>query len=168
MLTEEKSQKVFEVLDSLEISYEIFIHPPVATVDEAKDHWSDIRGSKAKNLFLRDQKGKKHYLVVLEQDKALNMKAFSDQFGLDKLSFASADRMNRYLGLDPGAVSPFGLINDKNKEVIVYLDQDVLSEGHVNFHPNVNTMTVNLSSEDFRRFLTAMGNPCHIVSIKSE
>jgi Ala-tRNA(Pro) deacylase len=96
------------------------------------------------------------------------MKAFSDQFGLDKLSFASADRMNRYLGLDPGAVSPFGLINDKNKEVIVYLDQDVLSEGHVNFHPNVNTMTVNLSSEDFRRFLTAMGNPCHIVSIKSE
>lgn len=161
----ERSQKVFDVLDALGISYETHTHPPVATVDEAKNHWDHIRGSKAKNLFVRDQKGKKHYLIVLEQDKPLNMKWFSEHFGLDKLSFASPERMEKYLGLQPGSVSPFGLINDQHKEVVVYIDEDVLSEGYVNFHPNVNTMTLNLSSEDFRRFLTSTGNKVNVVAI---
>jgi Ala-tRNA(Pro) deacylase len=165
MTNEERTQKVFDTLDALQIPYEAFTHPPVATVDEAKDFWGHIRGSKAKNLFVRDQKGKKHYLIILEQDKPLNMKWFSEHFGLDKLSFASPERMLKYLGLEPGSVSPFGLIHDTNKEVIAYIDDEIMQDGYVNFHPNVNTMTVNLSSEDFKKFLSAMGNACHFVTI---
>lgn len=165
---EEKSQKVFQVLDTLGIKFEVFNHPPLATVEEAKNYWSEIRGIKAKNLFLRDQKGKKHYLVILEQDKAISMKAFSEQFGLDKLSFASEDRLKRFLGLVPGAVSPFGLINDTQSEVIVYIDQDVFSDDYVNFHPNINTMTVNLSNDDFKKYLSAIGNLYYIINVSNE
>nr|WP_291403640.1 prolyl-tRNA synthetase associated domain-containing protein [Acidaminobacter sp.] len=162
---EERAQKVFDALDSMDLKYEVFSHPPVATVEEAKDHWDHIRGSKAKNLFVRDQKGKKHYLIVLEQDKPLNMKWFSEHFGLDKLSFASPERMEKYLGLQPGSVSPFGLINDANKEVVVYIDEEIMNEGYVNFHPNVNTMTLNMACEDFKNFLKATGNKVHFVTI---
>lgn len=165
MTSEERSQKVFEALDTMNIKYEVFTHPPVATVEEAKDHWDHIQGSKAKNLFVRDQKGKKHYLIVLEQDKPLNMKWFSEHFGLDKLSFASPERMEKYLGLLPGSVSPFGLINDANKEVVVYIDDEIMNDGFVNFHPNVNTMTLNMACEDFKKFLASTGNKVNFVSI---
>ncbi|SCZ77713.1 prolyl-tRNA synthetase associated domain-containing protein [Acidaminobacter hydrogenoformans] len=168
MTNEERAQKVFDALDGLGIGYEVHTHPPVATVEEAKNHWDHIQGTKAKNLFVRDQKGKKHYLIVLEQDKPLNMKWFSEHFGLDKLSFASPERMEKYLGLQPGSVSPFGLINDANKEVIVYIDEEVMGGGHVNFHPNVNTMTLNMASEDFKKYLKAMGNKVHFVAIHME
>ncbi len=158
-------QKVFEVLEQLGIDYNCKEHPPVFTVEEAEEVWKDIRGTHCKNLFLRDQKGKRHFLVVLEHLKQANLQDLSDQIGAGKLSFASEKRLSKYLGLETGAVSPFGLINDRQKEVEVILDKDLKKAEFVNFHPNVNTATVTITFKDFERFLDWCGNAVEYVSI---
>jgi Ala-tRNA(Pro) deacylase len=155
----EKEQKVYEALESLDISYVRHEHPPVFTVEEAEKHWEDIAGAHCKNLFLRNKKGNRHYLAVLESTKRADLKALEKQLGEDRLSFASPERLMRYLGLDTGAVSPFGLLNDIQKEVRVLIDQDLQEAETVNFHPNVNTATIGLSFSDFQKFLSFCGQP---------
>jgi len=158
-------QKVYDVLSDLKISYKYKNHPPVFTVEEAEDVWKDIEGTHCKNLFLRDQKGKRHFLVVLKHFKKADLKSLSEQIGTGKLSFASDKRLSKYLGLEAGAVSPFGLINDKQKEVQVILDKDLKDAEQVNFHPNVNTATVTISFKDFERFLDWCQNDVVYVNI---
>ncbi len=155
----EKEQKVYEALESLDISYVRHEHPPVFTVEEAEKHWGDIAGAHCKNLFLRNKKGNRHYLVVIESAKRADLKALEKQLGEDRLSFASPERLMRFLGLDTGAVSPFGLLNDSQKEVRVIIDQDLQEAETVNFHPNVNTATIGLSFSDFQKFLSFCGQP---------
>jgi Ala-tRNA(Pro) deacylase len=153
----EKEQKVYRTLDKLDIPYVRHEHPPVYTVEEAEQHWENITGAHCKNLFLRNKKGNRHYLVVLDSSKRADLKALEKQLGEDRLSFASPERMMRYLGLEVGAVSPFGLINDNQKEVKVIIDQDLKEADSINFHPNVNTATVGLSFSDFEKFLSFCG-----------
>ncbi|MCK4556625.1 MAG: prolyl-tRNA synthetase associated domain-containing protein [Candidatus Aminicenantes bacterium] len=153
----EKEQKVYEALESLEVSYVRHEHPPVFTVEEAEKHWEGITGAHCKNLFLRNKKGNRHYLVVLESTKRADLKSLEKQLGEDRLSFASPERLMRYLGLDTGAVSPFGLLNDSQKEVQVIIDQDLREAETINFHPNVNTATIGLSFSDFQKFLSFCG-----------
>ena len=154
----ESEQKVYEVLERLGISYVRHEHPPVFTVDEAEKHWGSITGAHCKNLFLRNKKGNRQYLIILESSKNADLKALTKQLGEDRLSFASAERLMRYLGLEAGAVSPFGLINDSNKEVQVVVDRDLKTVQRVNFHPNVNTATVRIDFADFEKFLAWCGN----------
>ncbi|MFQ6069445.1 MAG: prolyl-tRNA synthetase associated domain-containing protein [Candidatus Aminicenantales bacterium] len=150
--------KVYEVLEKLGISYTRLDHPPVFTVEEAEKHWEGIEGAHCKNLFLRNKKGNRHYLVVVESSKRVDLRELNKKLGEDRLSFASPERLMRYLGLEPGAVSPFGLINDKEKEVLVIVDLDLKSAGRVNFHPNVNTATVGINYSDFEKFLSWCGH----------
>ncbi len=157
MITENE-QKVYDLLDQLDISYTRYEHPPVYTVEEAKKYWQDIEGAHSKNLFLRNNKGSRHYLVILEQSKTADIKDLSGKLAAGKLSFASERRLKENLGLETGAVSPFGLINDQNKAVTVAIDRDLQQKGSVNFHPNVNTATINLSYRDFEKFLKHCGN----------
>ncbi len=154
----ESKQKVCEALKRLGISYVRHEHPPVFTVDEAEKHWGSITGAHCKNLFLRNKKGNRHYLIILESSKNADLKALTKQLGEDRLSFASAERLMRYLGLEAGAVSPFGLINDRNKEVQVVVDHDLKTVQRLNFHPNVNTATVGIDFADFEKFLAWCGN----------
>jgi Ala-tRNA(Pro) deacylase len=153
-----EEQKVYDVLDELNITYTRHEHPPVYTVEEAEKFWGEIEGQHAKNLFLRNNKGNAHYLVVLEKSKTVGLKDLSEKLGAGKLSFASAERLMKYLGLEAGAVSPFGLINDNQKSVEVVLDKDFEKGELVNFHPNVNTATLTISCSDFKRFLDSCGN----------
>lgn len=157
-------QKVYEILRELDIFYTKHEHPPVYTVEEAEQHWKNITGAHCKNLFLRNKKGKNHYLVLVESGKRVDLKALTSRLGEDRLSFASPERMMRYLGLEPGAVSPFGLINDRENAVVVVIDQDLKEASHVNFHPNVNTATVGITFADFEKFLTYCGNPIRYLS----
>ncbi len=157
MITESE-QKLLETLDQLKISYTRHEHPPVYTVDEAKKYWQDIEGAHAKNLFLRNNKGNRHYLVVLEESKTADLKGLSDKLGSGKLSFASERRLLDHLGLEVGAVSPFGLINDGRKAVTAVIDRDLSKSELVNFHPNVNTATITISYQDFEKFLRHCGN----------
>jgi Ala-tRNA(Pro) deacylase len=157
-------QKVYNILRELDISYTKHEHPPVYTVEEAEQHWENITGAHCKNLFLRNKKGKNHYLVIAKSEKRVNLKALTSRLGEDRLSFASPERMLRYLGLEPGAVSPFGLINDKENAVVVVIDRDLKEASHVNFHPNVNTATVGIAFTDFEKFLSYCGNSIRYLS----
>ena len=154
----ENERKVFEVLGKLGIAYVRHEHPPVFTVEEAKEHWAEVTGAHCKNLFLRNEKGSRHYLVIVEHSKKADLKRLTQQLGEDRLSFGSPERLMRYLGLTPGAVSPFGLINDGQKEVRVVIDQDLKDAERINFHPNQNTATVGISFADFEKFLSWCGN----------
>lgn len=156
MITENE-QKVYDTLDQLGIAYTRYEHPPVYTVEEAQQYWKDIEGAHAKNLFLRNNKGNRHFLVVLEQSKSADLKDLSGKLAAGKLSFASERRLNEHLGLETGAVSPFGIINDEKKAVTLVVDRFLKKKGSVNFHPNVNTATVNISYEDFEKFLKHSG-----------
>lgn len=154
----ENEQKLYDLFEELEISYTRHEHPPVYTVDEAKQYWQGIEGAHAKNLFLRNNKGNQHYLIVLEESKTADLAGLSMKLAAGKLSFASERRLMDHLGLETGAVSPFGLINDQQKAVKVVLDRDLAKTELVNFHPNVNTATITLSYGDFEKFLSHCGN----------
>lgn len=158
MVPYENEQRVYRNLEELGISYIRHEHPPVFTVEQAGRHWENVPGAHCKNLFLRNKKGNRHYLVIIEHSKTADLKLLTRQLGEDRLSFSSPERLMRYLGLEPGAVSPFGLINDSNKEIRVVLDQDLKKEGLINFHPNVNTATVGINFIDFEKFLNWCGN----------
>src|SRR5262245_12508574 len=156
---------VYARLAELGMAYERHEHPPVPTVEEAEQYWIGIDATHCKNLFLRNQKGNRHYLVVLVHSKKADLRAVADQIGDGKLSFASPERLMTHLGLAPGSVSPFGLINDAAHAVRVVLDFDLKAATRVSFHPNINTRTLVLAREDFEKFLSACGNPVQFVTI---
>jgi Ala-tRNA(Pro) deacylase len=156
---------VHERLRSLGIQFERYEHPPVATAEDAGPHWVGIEAMHSKNLFLRNQKGTKHYLVILEWSKRANLRGIADQIGDGKLSFASPERMMTYLGVTPGSVSPFGLIHDRDHHVRVAIDRDMRHATRVSFHPNINTATLTLAREGFERFLADCGNPVEYVAV---
>lgn len=160
-----QEQSVQARLQELGIAFTRYEHPPVATVDEASAHWAGIDATHCKNLFLRNQKGNRHYLVVLTASKKADLKAVADQIGDGKLSFASPERLMTHLGLTPGSVSPFGLINDREHVVRVVLDRDFQTATRLSFHPNINTVTLSIAAADFRKFLDACGNPIRHVTI---
>ena len=137
----------------------------MATVEEAERHWAGLDAMHFKNLFLRNQKGTRHYLLIVRHSKRADLRAAADQIGDGKLSFASPERLVGHLGLAPGSVSPFGLIHDKNRHVRVIIDRDLRTADRVSFHPNVNTVTLTLSRIDFERFLAECGNPVSYVTL---
>lgn len=157
--------QVRDALAALGIPFDRYEHPPVATAIEADEHWAGIEAAHCKNLFLRNQKGSRHYLVIVKHQKRADLRAVADQIGDGKLSFASPERLMTHLGVMPGSVSPFGLINDASHEVRVFLDRDLKEAQRISFHPNINTVTVVLAFADFERFLAARGNPVKYVTV---
>ena len=150
---------VYDALRLLGVTFQRFEHPPVFTVEQALEHWAGIDAVHCKNLFLRNKKGDRHFLVVAAHTTPVDIGAIAARVGEARLSFASAERLAAHLGLTPGAVSPFGLINDSSRRVRVLLDSTLRAAARVGFHPNVNTATIVLAFADFERFLAARGNP---------
>lgn len=161
----EAKEKVYEKLNSMGIKYEIIDHPPVYTIEEMDDLGITMKADICKNLFVRDAKGKKHYIVVLSKEKRADLSNIAAQIMSTKLSFGSEERLDKYLGLKKGAVSPLGIINDANKEVEVVFDKDLIGKENLGVHPNDNSSTVILSYEDLKRFVMENGNRIHYVSI---
>ena len=161
----EQERAVRARLDELGIGYTRHEHPPVATVDEAVQHWAGIDATHCKNLFLRNQKGNRHYLVIVEHSKRVDLRKLADQVGDGKLSFASPDRLRSHLGLTPGSVSPFGLINNSDRAVRVVVDRDLKSAPRLSFHPNIITVTLTIAAADFVKFLESCGNPVQTVGV---
>ena len=160
---DQREERVLERLTSLGIAFERFEHPPVPTVEEAQKHWAGIDASHCKNLFLRNQKGNRHYLVIIAYTKRADLRAVAAQIGDGKLSFASPERLMAHLGVEPGSVSPAGLVNDRDRHVRVYLDRDLKAATRISFHPNINTATLTVTFDDFERFLAACGNPVNFL-----
>lgn len=163
-MPEEREQKVYETLADLGIPYARYEHPPVFTVEQAIVHWQGIEGSHCKNLFVRNKKGNWHYLIIAEHLKKVDIQAIAKQLRSDRLSFASDERLKRYLGVSAGEVSPFGLLRDEGREVIVILDACLQNETFINFHPNVNTATLTISYADLLKFLAWRGNRVLVLS----
>ncbi|MEO8499861.1 MAG: prolyl-tRNA synthetase associated domain-containing protein [Vicinamibacteria bacterium] len=158
-------QPVLDCLRALGVAFERHEHPPVATVAEAELHWSGIEATHCKNLFLRNQKGDHHHLVVVTHAKRVDLRALAEQIGDGKLSFGSPERLLKHLGVTPGSVSPFGLLNDPAHQVRVFLDLDLKRASRVSFHPNDNTATLVLSFADFEHFLDHTGHEPRFIRI---
>lgn len=151
-------KELYTVLEQLQIPYVYNEHPAAPTAELAMEYCKNDGATHCKNLFFRNHKGNKHYLVIIEASKNLGIRDLEQKLKQGKLSFASEARMEKFLGLKPGSVSLFGLINDKSHEVIVFLDKNLKSVSKVSFHPNENTASLVISSSDMVKFLDSFGN----------
>jgi Ala-tRNA(Pro) deacylase len=159
------SEELFRRLQSLGIEALTVQHPPVFTVDEAKKLRGQIAGCHTKNLFLRNKKGAM-WLVVCLEDRQVDLKQLAELLGAGRLSFGSAERLMKYLGVIPGAVTPFGVINDKGGAVRVVLEREILAAGPLNFHPLDNAMTTSIDVDGMLRFLEAEGHPAEFIELR--
>ena len=157
--------KVYEILKDLSIPFEYHEHPPVPTVAEASVYWKDLVATHCKNLFFRNHKGNKHYLVIFEHSHNILINDLEVRLKQGKLTFASEQRLQKYLGLSPGSVSPFGLIHDKSHHVHVFLDENLEKSEKISFHPNLNTASLIIRYKDFRRYLQWTGNIFEFVKL---
>ena len=151
-------KELYEILDSLNIKFEYNEHPAAPTIEIAKQYWQNLDATHCKNIFLRNHKGNRHYLVSFEHTKELSIKSLEQKLKQGKLSFASDWRLEKYLGLKAGSVSPFGLINDSEKHVTVFLDKNLLKSKTISFHPNLNTASLIIKIDDFVKYLKWTGN----------
>jgi Ala-tRNA(Pro) deacylase len=162
------SEIVFNYLYTNDIPFTCYTHPEGKTIEEARRWWRDDGSLHCKNIFLRNHKGNQHYLVCFPCQQNLDihlleqrLKASLTAQGLPapgKLSFASPKRMRQYLGLEPGSVSPFGLINDTDHHVHLFLDHALKNAPMLSFHPNDCRATVVISNDAFRQYLHTIGN----------
>lgn len=158
MTRAENRSKVLKVLKELNISYDIYEHPPLDTIAIAQKYWKDIDATHCKNLFFRNHKGNRHYLCIIKDTTPFNLKPLEKKLKQGKLSFGSEKRLEKYLGVKPGSVSPFGLINDLDHHVHLFIDQELKKAEKVSYHPNDNTASVVISFEDLIMFIETMGN----------
>ena len=133
--------------------------------EDVEKYWRSIPATPVKNLFLRNKKGDRHYLVILGIEKQADLRQLVKVIGDDRLSFGSPERLQRYLGVTPGSVSPFGLIHDTARSVRVIVDSDLKQAARLIFHPNDNTASVTISGADFARFLEQQGNSVRWVKL---
>jgi Ala-tRNA(Pro) deacylase len=157
--------KLYSMLNELNIKFEYHEHPPAPTVEIASLYWKDLEATHCKNLFFRNHKGNRHYLVILEYKQVLEIKILEQKLKQGKLSFASPERMKKYLGVYPGSVTPLGLINDIDSHVHLFLDENLKNSKRISFHPNENNASIIIDYSDFIKFLEARGNKYEYVKL---
>lgn len=156
---------VYKWLEKLKITYDYYEHPPAPTAEIAAQYWKDIDAAHCKNLFFRNHKGNQHYLVIFHYRQNILIRDLEQRLKQGKLSFASPERMQRYLKINPGSVSPFGLIHDKDHHVIVFLDENLQKYDSISFHPNLNEASLVIGFGDFIRYLNEVGNKYEFLSL---
>lgn len=156
--------ELFSLLGHLGISVKNHEHPPVFTVEEAKRVHDGIPGGHCKNLFCKDEKGALWLIVALE-DAVINLKAAPSKIGSKRLTFGKPDLLMDILGVEPGSVTPFGLINDKAARTHVILDEAMMTHEKLNFHPLQNTATTTIAAADLVTFIKACGHNPRIVAV---
>lgn len=151
-------------LDELALPYDLHTHPPLFTVEDSKALRGDLPGGHCKNLFLRDRKGAA-WLVVCLEDRRIDLKALGGLLGGARLSFGSPDRLMRTLGVIPGAVSPFALINDTEASVTVILDAEMMGLSPLNYHPLSNEMTIAVTPDALTTFIRSCGHEPQVLDL---
>ena len=180
MTGNERIDGTLRFLEEHGLGYELHTHPPLPTIELALEYWKDIDSTHCKNLFFRNHKGNRHYLVVFECHKEMQIHSLEHMLKQGKLSFASAERMERCLGLLPGSVSPLGLMNDLEVQeltkehfpgghrVKLFLDRALQNAERLSFHPCDNTASTVISNEDFIRFLRLLGGEYEWIDINPD
>lgn len=158
-------ENILEKLKNLEIAFELVEHAPAFTMDEYNALGFNPNDEICKNLFLRDYKGTRHMLVVLKGSKHADLGLIRDEVESSKLSFASDERLAKYLDVKKGSVSPLGLINDETGAVEVYFDEDLKDAARLGFHPNDNTATVFLSFQDVQKHIESTGHTVRFIKV---
>ncbi len=153
-MNEEYEKKLYKILDDLNIKYQKFEHPAFATCEASGDFYQkNEMGIDCKNMFLRDKRGRRHYLLVLRADKRLDIPHLAEFLGEHrKMGFASEERLAKYLGLSPGSVTPLALIYPGAKNIPLIIDKDILVSDYIHFHPFRNTASLKIKKDDFLRF----------------
>ena len=155
---------LFAFLDRLGIAHQTATHPPLFTVEQSQALRGTIPGGHTKNLFLKDKKDAV-FLVVAPEEAGVDLKTLHHKLGAGRFSFGSADLMRELLGVEPGAVTAFGVMNDIAHHITVVLDAGLMQHAVINCHPLVNTMTTSIARDDLVKFLTATGHPPRIEPI---
>ena len=161
----ERIDKVLGYLNEKGFEYSWYTHPEAPTIEVARQYWKQDGSKHCKNLFFRNHKGNRHYLVVLDCERDLDIHDLEKRLHQGKLSFASPQRMEKYLGLQPGSVSPFGLINDTENHVHLFLDKNLNEQKSLSFHPNDNHATVVIETQEFMRYLNTVGNSFEFIEL---
>lgn len=156
---------IYRFLKDHDIKYERHNHPAVFTCEEAERLVPPLPATKTKNLFLRDNKGRRHFLVIVGHEKTVDLKALRELLGSSKLSLSSAARLQKYLGMTPGAVSLLALANDVSKNVEVIFDKKLWRSHAFRFHPLVNTSTLVISRANIERFLAETGHQIQMLDV---
>ena len=158
-------QKVADTLNELGITFHIVEHEPALTTEQADRFIEGIEGVRTKTMFLTNKKKRNFYLVIMDDAKRLDMDVFKDIVEEKQIKMASAETLNDKMMLPPGVVSPFGLLNNRDKDIQVYFDQEIVSEERMCFHPNTNEKTIFVNTEDLFTFLKAIGYEAHVINL---
>lgn len=156
---------VEKYLKEKDVEYKKHEHPPVYTCEEAEKYCKDIPGTASKNLLLRDDKKKRYFLIISPDYKQTDLKKLAEIVDVKRITFASSKDLKEKLDLEPGSVSPFGLINDTDKQVEVYIDINIYNSEIVSFHPNENTATLELTQEMFRKYLGSLKHQINAIEL---
>ena len=158
----------YQFLADNQIDYERHDHPPVFTVADVERLVPTLQAVKTKSLFLRDKKGRRHFLVAVPAQKRVNIKALGAVMGSGHLSFGSPDRLKKYLGVDSGSVTVLATINDPEHAVELIFDEVLWKEEVFQFHPLVNTSTLVISRENLKRFFELTGHAVRLLDVPSQ
>ncbi|MGO2082799.1 prolyl-tRNA synthetase associated domain-containing protein [Vagococcus sp.] len=149
-------QQLVTKLKELNIPFEIVEHPPALTTEEADTFIEGIDGVRTKSMFLTNKKKTAYYLLIMDDQKRLNMEQFKEITQANRIKMASSDSLMQKMKLPPGVVSIFGLLNNDDHDIHVYFDQEILDEKRMSFHPNVNTKTIFVDTPDVLKFVEAL------------
>ena len=159
--------KVVEKLKELDIPFELVEHEPVLTTEQADAFIEGIEGVRTKSMFLTNKKKTQFYLLIMDDKKTLDMDLFKELVSANRIRMASTDSLFDKMQLPAGTVSPFGLLNNKEKDIQVYFDKDIINEERMFFHPNTNEKTIFVATSDLFKFLQVIGYSYEVVELHS-
>ena len=161
----EAYQQVAKKLQELGITYDVVEHQPALTTKQADSYIEGLEGVRTKSMFLTNKKKTQYYLLIMDDQKSLDMDGFKEQVGANRIRMASAESLAEKMQLPAGTVSPFGLLNNAEKDILVYFDQDIVSEEIMTFHPNTNDKTIFIKTQDLFRFLESIDFKYEILTL---
>ena len=157
---------LFKLLSVKDLNFQIHDHDPLFTVEDSENLRGEIVGAHTKNLFLKNKKNN-FFLFSCDENARVDLKKFSKTIDAKNLSFANEDYLKQFLGIKPGSVSPFALLNDKDNVVDFYLDENLFRSETINYHPLINTTTISIKTSEFIKFLLENNKKIHIFSLDS-
>jgi len=158
-------QQVANKLQELGITFDVVEHPPAFTTEQADSYIEDMEGVRTKTMFLTNKKKTQYYLLIMDDKKRLDMDNFKVQVGADRIRMASLDSLAEKMNLPAGTVSPFGLLNNEEKDIQVYFDKEIINEERMTFHPNTNEKTIFISTQDLFKFLQDLGYSYQVLDL---
>ena len=158
-------QQVANKLQELGIAFDVVEHPPAFTTEQADSYIEGMEGVRTKSMFLTNRKKTQYYLLIMDDKKRLDMDDFKVQVGADRIRMASLESVAEKMNLPAGTVSPFGLLNNEEKDIQVYFDKEIINEERMTFHPNTNEKTIFISTQDLFKFLQDLGYSYQVLEL---